>query len=38
MFESVEKMTARAADERFVLGNEDFQTVAFLAKGLSDEK
>jgi DNA-binding transcriptional ArsR family regulator len=37
MQESLEKRISRVADEERVLVNEDFQTVAFLAKSLSDE-
>jgi DNA-binding transcriptional ArsR family regulator len=37
MHESLEKRRVKVADEAFVPGNEDFQTIAFLAKSLSDE-
>jgi DNA-binding transcriptional ArsR family regulator len=37
MHESLEKRIPEVAEEELVLENEDFQTVAFLAKSLSDE-
>jgi len=37
MLESLEKRMSNVADGELVLVNEDFQTVAFLAKSLSDE-
>jgi len=37
MHESLGKRIARTTDEELILVNEDFQTVAFLAKSLSDE-
>jgi DNA-binding transcriptional ArsR family regulator len=37
MHESLEKRILNVSDEEFVLVNDEFQAVAFLAKSLSDE-